>query len=442
MSVEKVDIEKINKMFEDSMQKPSRRSHTHEDLHDIKQELGINPISDFLLWLAKTDLYVLKLCTHGAKMTLMSLGGMVLFTSSLAFFSALYTIMTTVMTKGAAWELPVGFILAFVYAFGILIIDREIVASKGGLVQAFVRVLFAVLIATAVSYPVKLKFFEGAINTEIAQMAKDHHANELNALRNPDPKSRTNQRALLEKDINQLDEQIKVKWAQAKKQGEPEHGFCKDLCEVYQNEAKSLQGQRDTKFQALQLIDRNEPSEKDAARIKVIEGQVEVESQNRDLLTQWQAIDRIKRNKSSDYETISVFIFLFFMGLELVPLVLKYSLGKSEYNYYMMARDQLNAQKIISVTNLYLKAMQEDQVNAFKVPDEITDWFHHVMEDEASPPIKGHYPEPPPNPSGASSTDSADTPTTGRYERTQAQVDQSVAGVRDPDATIDESTPI
>ena len=94
---------------------------------------------------------------------------MVIFTALVAFCAALYTAKPTFVPPGAPYARPIYIGLASVYAFGILMIDREI-AGATSMKELWIRLVFAALIATAVSYPVRLLFFEGRIASEIAQL--------------------------------------------------------------------------------------------------------------------------------------------------------------------------------------------------------------------------------------------------------------------------------
>ncbi len=136
------------------------RSHTHRPLHKIIEQQGIGPIERVLLWLAKTDLYVLNVVPNNCRGTLVSLGMMVLFTSLLAFASALYTSITMVVGEE---HIVIGVIIAMLYAFGIMIIDREIVGASSSWSSLLIRFVFALLVATAMSWPVKIRMFEGKV---------------------------------------------------------------------------------------------------------------------------------------------------------------------------------------------------------------------------------------------------------------------------------------
>jgi len=438
---DRIDLDDVNRQFYERLNAPTRRSYTHRDVEDVKRDQHIGKLEDIFLFLAKTDYYVLHACTYSARRTLQALGGMVLFTGSLAFFSAMYTIMTTVVTdESSLLRWPIALALSAVYAFGIFMIDREIVASKGGFIPGVARFLFAMLIATAVSYPVKLKFFEGAIQTEIQTMAENRHSDALQKLENPNVQGRETQRDLIKKEIALLD--IDIKGEQHDVQRQRDNVICDVKCQKHKDKVVVLQDKRQDALNRLSAIDNLVITDENKKEIERIKKLVEKEGSAQDLLTKWNAVDSIKWQPGSDYETISRFIFAFFMALELVPLILKYSLGKSEYNYYIMARDQLNAQKMISVTNLYIKAMQQDEGNVLKVPDEITDFFHQNMEDEATPRIVGYYPpQEESSPRTSAPPEAGAGPAPAAYGRTDPR-DRPTPPPVDPDATIDESTPV
>ena len=68
---------------------------------------------------------------------------MVIFTTLVAFCAALYTARTTFVPPDALYAWPVAVGLAFIYAFGILIIDREIVGATS-MKALWIRLVFAV----------------------------------------------------------------------------------------------------------------------------------------------------------------------------------------------------------------------------------------------------------------------------------------------------------
>ena len=374
----------------DSTSAPHRAPH-HHSIDEVKRRLHIRPLLNVLLWLSKTDYYVLSLCPTTVRNTLASLGMMVIFTTSLAFASSLYTLKTAVVPPDASLAWPISVALALVYAFGILIIDREIVGATSTSAWAqVIRLLFALLIATAVSYPVKLLFFEGRIVNEIDQMLEEEHAPKIERiehLRSTIDKERWEQREGIRSQIDAIDNDIKV----LDKEIERERNifYCGPKCQALLAQKKEMMEER------LGLVERLENlATTGALPAPILEEINELEAEMKarraaayDFLYKMEALDRIGEEVGLSYQFISYFLFMFFLALEIVPLILKWALGKTEYHYYIEARTQINNQKIISWANLYLQRMQnneESQQVLEQVPAEVTDIIAAAMEDEST----------------------------------------------------------
>ena len=122
------------------------------------------------------------------------MGMMVLFTSLMAFCTSSYTISSTMVTSGGAERWIAVLLLGTLYAFGIMIIDREIVGASATptpaqrFISPVIRIVFAVGIAITVSFPVELKLFEGRIATEIQKMETDSNLQfqqKIDAIKSP-----------------------------------------------------------------------------------------------------------------------------------------------------------------------------------------------------------------------------------------------------------------
>ena len=436
-----LSLDEIIRLYDERTGASTRRSHAHMNIDDIKSTLNIGKVEYLFLWLAKTDLYVLSACTFNARKTLQSLGFMVAFTSLLAFASAFYTIMTTILPdpeiarqiavaagtpEAADPGMPIlrwviGLALALIYAFGIMTIDREIVASKGGWSPTLIRLVFAGFIATAVSYPVKLKIFEGEITAQIAAGVDEKHKDALEVLRSPNKEERSKTISDLELERGPKFESMRE--YQRGEEQERKNQYCGDRCMEFRGLKQQEQNKITEINSKIERLRSNELNDDEKSRLRKLEAQIATEKSNRDLLTQWNAIDRIKKTSSSDYERLAFFILFFFIALELVPVLLKWSLGKSEYNYYIIARDQVNAQKIISVANLFIDIMKDDPRNALKVPDEITDLFHYNMEDEAMAPEHGTISRPPEPPSQPEAKNKVPEPPMAKPEGAERSID-------------------
>ena len=365
------------------------RESSHIPIHEVKRKLHIGGLSSFLLWLSKTDYYVLSLCPTTTRNTLASLGMMVIFTTLLAFASSLYTLKTAVVPPDAALSWPISAVLAVVYAFGILIIDREIVGATSSR-ALFIRFFFAALIATAVSYPVKLLFFEGRIVNEIDQMLEEEHAPKLERiehLRSTIDKERWEQREGVRSQIDAIDTDIKVLDEEIKREGDIVN--CGTKCQALLAQKKEMMEER------LGLVERLEDLAATGTLPKPILEEINAlgaEMKARrdaayDFLYKAAALDRIAEEVGASYQWLSWFILVFFFLLEIVPLGLKLALGKTEYHYYIEARTQINNQKIISWANLYIRWMQDhedDQTALERVPIDVMDTIATVMEDESA----------------------------------------------------------
>ena len=376
----------------DNIGAPHRAPH-HLSIDEVKRRLHIRPLLNVLLWLSKTDYYVLSLCPTTVRNTLASLGMMVIFTTSLAFASSLYTLKTAVVPPDASLAWPISIVLSLVYAFGILIIDREIVgatSSKG----VWIRPIFALLIATAVSYPVKLLFFDGRIVNEIDQMLEEEHAPKIERiehLKSTIDKERWEQREGITSQIDAIDKSIEALDKEIEREGSIVH--CGPKCQALLAQKEEMMEKRIALVERLQSL--NATGELPAPILEEI-NELEAEMKARraaayDFLYKAEALDRIADEMGWSYYILAHFIFSFFFALEIVPLILKLALGKTEYHYYIEARTQINNQKIVSWANLYLKWMQENEENREaleRVPNEVTDTIADVMEDESTAPAR------------------------------------------------------
>lgn len=369
---------------------PRPRAHNHRPQADILREMRISGLERMLLWLSKTDVYVLSLSSQYTRMTLASLGMMVLFTSVLALGSGMYAIHSMLVDPDAPFRWLIIPILALVYAGGIMIIDREIVgAISTGLWQLAIRFLFAVGIAIAVSYPIKLKFFEQRINQEIVKLTEERNVDKLGRIREIETRGapeRAEARQQIQARIANVDREILALDEQIRIEGSAEFGRCGPRCQA-------LQARRDTQMQ-LRTGAEAELGALVAPAALQVQAQQEVDRLRQeitsqaegcyDFLCKWEAVGRIKKDPGINYEVLSGFVLGFFLLLELVPLGLKMTLGKTEYHFYLESRANLNNQKIIAINNVYMELLQNNPQAVLDVlPLEITDLMAAVMEDEA-----------------------------------------------------------
>jgi len=276
--------------------------------------------------------------------------------------------------------------LALLYSFGIMIIDREIVGSTS-MKSLPVRFVVAIGIATAVSFPVKLKFFDGRVQVEIEQMIVERNKDKLDrieALKLTGEPERQQQRAQIQDRINSYNREIVILDGQINYEANLIR--CDVRCQAFREQKAKVVAEH--KAAELELNALSKPaalSPRIQQEIKTLEDAIAQERRiSYDFLSKWEALGRIKKDPKVDYEILSYFVFGFFMLLELVPMALKWSLGKTEYHYYIEARTNLGNQKIIALNNVFMEVMQRDPNSVLDfLPLEITDLIAAVMEDES-----------------------------------------------------------
>jgi len=388
----------VQGLFRKTGQRAERAAEmTHRSVDQIAHQLRLTSVERFLLWLSKTDIYAMAHCTHHTRLTLSGLGLMVLFTSMLAMLSG-YTTLNLVIDPEVELKGFFALIGASIYAYGIMIMDREIVGNPSNRAM-WLRLLFAVVIATAVSYPIKLQLLAGPIHKEIVEMAKEQNIDwekQIEGLRTGVKDQVNDQVAAVQTSLDSV--RVDIKSTQGsinqeksdKKLGafcdpsgrcgalmntlalyqEKEKGFLAELMQLRSNDYMP----ESTKRQVGDLQKRIDKNYADAANAH-------------DFLTYWQAQDRVMKKDQSGAKVLSWFLFAFFFALELVPVGLKHSLGTSEYHQYLEARHRLNLQKITSVTNMMLARIQnaQDMEDILAMPPELSDILAYLMEDGALP---------------------------------------------------------
>ncbi|MCI4650456.1 DUF4407 domain-containing protein [Phaeodactylibacter sp.] len=133
----------------------------------------MSKVKQFLLYCSGADTAILEKCPTDEN-KFIGIGGTVLFTGLLAFFSAGYAVYTVFDNYFFA------FVFGLIWGLMIFNLDRYIVASmkKRGtfwkdFAIAFPRLLMAVLLALVISKPLELKIFEKEINAELLVMEQE-----------------------------------------------------------------------------------------------------------------------------------------------------------------------------------------------------------------------------------------------------------------------------
>lgn len=433
MSRPKPSIDEVNHLVNERISRDSVKADSHENEEAIEERLKVDGAERLLLKLAKTDIFALELCTDISRKNLAGLGLIVMITGVIAFLSASYTFTSMIFPRGPDGSVPIssmvlGALLAGIYACCIMVIDREIVSSiRSNWIMGIGRLIFAGVVSMAVSYPVKLLLFDGAIQQEIAKMVDEKNTPALQRIETKTNAWRANIAAKGADIQAQIDGARTVRQEQLAlfaRQSSTELGGPGKIAYGAQAEIARLDktiNELNTKKLALE---REFPmSEKDLAEIEETKAQLKRLARNsQDLLTKWEASTRLTKAAEErgdhSYSLITGFVIAFFFFLEIMPIFIKISLGKSEYHYYLEARQNLNIQKIVSISNFYLRAMQDQEhpENFAKVPAEVTEWMHASMEDEKVPyraPASWSSPPPEASVSSQSASPPPDGPVSG-----------------------------
>lgn len=350
----------------------------------------INWVEKLLLFMSKTELYILQYCTRSTRMTLTSVGAMVVITGILAFFSSFFAVKSSFFRADQSLSaMIIPFFVALAYAGAIMAFDREIVSATDKR-AAWMRIPFAVLIGIVIAFPIELQLQQGRIGAELKKIAEER------------TKDKTEEIKKFEKYNDQLFEETVLPLKEKQKnlttlrdqeqksaiwEAQPEHGLCRGRCAEHKANAEAYQKQLDQiKIdieEARGKVDSDKRVLENIARIAQIKAEkIADENSSYDLLSQAVALHSIYN--SQDYggtaRTLGWFLRFFFVCFELFPVLIKMTMPYTEYHAYLDARMRLNVNKRIALTNHKL-AYYRDNPEKISLDDEITDIMAQIGED-------------------------------------------------------------
>ena len=299
-------------------------------------------IKDFLLFCAGVDRTILaKVPSDENKY--MGVGGTILFTGLLAFFSggyALYTVFDN-------WMVAVSF--GLVWGLMIFNLDRYIVLSmksKGSwftdFIVAFPRLVLAIFLALVISKPLELKIFEKEINSGLVQMEQEVYKKQEEKVR----ERYASQVMDYQKNIRQLKTEITQKT------------ITRDsLALMAIQEADGTGGSRTRSlgpiYKAKKLAAENAQRELDqltASYLPIIQDQEagiqnintsvtqEIATLSRDgyggLAARVDALDRLSK-ESEAINLANIFVMLLFVSIETTPIFAKLITSRGPYDYLL-----------------------------------------------------------------------------------------------------------
>jgi len=166
----------------------------HLDQYDYKLELrGMSGVIRRALWFAAGgDIKLLERCPHSERVKYEGLGGVVMATAILAFFSgffAMYTVFgpiqsleTTEMDTAAVIK---SLVVATIWALIIFNLDRFIITSTGHgdgteditakeLFQGLPRIIMAIVIGLSISAPLEIRVMKTEIDAKLLEMQRNY----------------------------------------------------------------------------------------------------------------------------------------------------------------------------------------------------------------------------------------------------------------------------
>jgi hypothetical protein len=160
---------------------------TELDEYDYKEESG--RFRRFLWFCAGADLQLLRNCPHSDRVKMEGIGGIVLATALLAFFSGI-SAAQVIFAQNAYGDI-LAFITGLVWAIIIFNLDRFIVTSTGHgdgtekitfeeIKNAIPRIILGIAIGVSLSAPLEIRIMKPEIEAEL-KIKQEEHFNGLNA---------------------------------------------------------------------------------------------------------------------------------------------------------------------------------------------------------------------------------------------------------------------
>lgn len=329
-------------------------------------------VMQFLWKCAGGDKYLLERATYSDQIKYMCLGGIVFATGAMAGIAGGYAFYTIFEERSSAIDNPVdtgaligGLLFGIVWGLMIFNIDRFIVTStgKGDGTEAITwdefkgaipRILMGAIIAITISKPVEIRMFKTEIDIKLREKQLEQQADYQAKV----DKTYSDREKLLEKEFGSiakerdaLNERIKIA---EKEYIDQLNGRVPGSIPGDGKLARALKVKLDDLTNQLKIFDTN--NGKNLAELNKRKDELRIakdkERNNNEKIANGLdgLLERIKIAHEVAGFTITLFITLLFMAIELTPVFFKLMLIKSPYDYLAENRDELiKAEKGIEV---------------------------------------------------------------------------------------------
>lgn len=321
-------------------------------IKNYSETYNATPILLKPLWFAAgADPVLLRKGTYNDQVKMACLGGTVYATSLLAFFSGTYAIHTVFSedvnnnislmswAMGALWSLIIFNLDRFIVSSTAPNIEDKPNWKKIFSLPFFTRIILGIIIGIVISTPLEIKIFEKDIQKEILakqpKLMDSLFALKLNE--NPQYNGMKNDSIKLEVEIKKLkelatDNNNKYREeTEGKRTGNIGIGT---VAKSYKREEQQAISQAKNYEIELQKLNNNIIVLKDSLKLNTEKDKNVVNSGLNSLVSKASMPHKIN-------PTISLFIVLFLLAIELTPIILKTFMESSPYDYQKNDRDEL-----------------------------------------------------------------------------------------------------
>lgn len=308
------------------------------------------------LWAAAGgDRYILERATYSDQVKYMCLGGIVFATGAMAGLAGGYAFYTIFSPKGSALASETDFAtviksLIFGIVWGLMIfnIDRFIITSTGKgdgtekitwgeFKSAIPRIIMGAIIALTISKPIEIRMFQNEINIELKAKQIEQQTLYIEKTK----KNFENEFASNTRDLDKYEKDIAEK---IERHAYLEKQYIEEARIVTVGpRAKALKAQMDQVAKEIDEVKQND----DYKRLQT--EKLNIENRLGAALAESQKVAdgldglllRIQLAHKVAGTTITIFITLLFMAIELTPIFFKLMLTQTPYDYLAENRDDL-----------------------------------------------------------------------------------------------------
>lgn len=138
-------------------------------------KLDISPFERVLLWAARADLAVLRICAHQTRQVLVAMGLSLVFVSVVTFLASLLALIELTFPREFPLRWPLSVCIALIVAAGMLLANRtvlafEAVGRRAGFFLNGLILAMGVGFSVAMALPLEMVMFADRIEMELGLM--------------------------------------------------------------------------------------------------------------------------------------------------------------------------------------------------------------------------------------------------------------------------------